>query len=164
MVHLREGSGPGHLLPATFRLSALSNDCSAICLRNAFFSKRGGAAFFQPAGFVRLRWSQSKVSLAEIQMLYEQTLSLLVTTGTHKILSVHGQRAPLSGAAQQWITENWIPRALRLPRLSHCAIVEGADPLHRLSTQSVVSASPAGLIFRRFTASVEAEEWLSKLV
>jgi hypothetical protein len=35
-------------------------------------------------------------------------------------------------------------------QVRHCAIVEGADPMHRLSTQSVVAAAPAGFIFQRF--------------
>jgi hypothetical protein len=42
----------------------------------------------------------------------------------------------------------------------HCAIVEGANPMHRLSTQSVVSAAPAGLVFKRFDAMPDAEAWL----
>jgi hypothetical protein len=45
-------------------------------------------------------------------------------------------------------------------RTRHCAIVEGANPLHRLSTQSVVSASPAGFVFQRFSSVEVAEAWL----
>jgi hypothetical protein len=32
--------------------------------------------------------------------------------------------------------------------------------MHRLSTQSVVSASPSGLVFQRFTNAPDAEAWL----
>jgi len=91
-------------------------------------------------------------------------LALLMSTGSHKILSDHGQRVPLSVPAQQWLTGDWIPRAIRLARTSYCAIVEGADPMHRLSTQSVVSSAPAGMLFQRFSIVEAAESWLQKWV
>lgn len=125
-----------------------------------FFQNAAGQLFFQPAGFVRLVWREGRRPLEEIQHFYEQVLDLMVTSGTHKILSFHGQRAPLSASAQQWITGDWIPRALQRAGVRYCAIVEGADPLHRLSTQSVVASSPSGLTFKRFDTTDAAEEWL----
>lgn len=125
-----------------------------------YFQSAVGKLFYHPAGFVRLAWAGGRTALDAQQAFYEQVLTLLTSTGAHKILSDHGQRPPLSGPAQQWLTGQWIPRALRQARVSHCAIVEGADPLHRLSTQSVVSASPEGLVFQRFATVGEAEAWL----
>ena len=100
------------------------------------------------------------MSLDTIKAYYEQVLALLLNSGAHKILSDHGQRALLLGSTQQWLIETWIPRAMSQARTRHCAIVEGADPLHRLSTQSVVSMAPAGFIFQRFSAVEAAETWL----
>jgi len=125
-----------------------------------YYQNAAGQLFFQPAGYVRLAWREGRVPLPDIQAFYEQALDLLVTSGVTSILSLHGLRAPLSAAAQQWITENWIPRALRQAGLRHCAIVEGADPLHRLSTQSVVAAAPSALTFKRFDNTAAAEAWL----
>ena len=126
-----------------------------------FFQNTAGKVFYQPAGFVRLVWAPERASLEAILAFYEQVLSLMLSTATRKILSEHGQRAPLSGAAQEWLTGQWIPRAIHQARAQYCAIVEGADPMHRLSTQSVVSASPAGLVFQRFSTTDEAEKWLN---
>ena len=125
-----------------------------------YFQNVAGKLFYNPAGFVRLAWSAERLSVEVIKAYYEQVLALLLNTGSHKILSDHGQRAPLSGLAQQWLTGDWIPRAIGQARARYCAIVEGADPLHRLSTQSVVSAAPAGILFRRFSAIDAAEDWL----
>lgn len=125
-----------------------------------FFQNAAGKVFYQPAGFVRLMWAPERAALEVIQAFYEQVLALLLSTAARKILSCHGQRAPLSGAAQEWLTGQWIPRAISQARVQYCAIVEGADPMHRLSTQSVVSAAPAGLVFRRFSTTEEAENWL----
>jgi hypothetical protein len=126
-----------------------------------FFQNAAGKVFYQPAGFVRLAWAPERAALEAIQAFYEQVLALMLSTATRKILSEHGQRAPLSGAAQEWLTGQWIPRAIRQGRAQYCAIVEGADPMHRLSTQSVVSAAPTGLVFQRFSTMDEAEKWLS---
>ncbi|WP_210521353.1 hypothetical protein [Hymenobacter terricola] len=109
---------------------------------------------------MRLAWSPERLTLDTIKAYYDQVLALLLTSGSRKILSDHGQRAPLSGPAQQWLTETWIPRAMTQARTRHCAIVEGADPLHRLSTQSVVSAAPVNFVFQRFSTVEAAEAWL----
>jgi hypothetical protein len=125
-----------------------------------YFESQAGQLYYHPAGFVRLAWASGRLPLATIQAYYEQVLDLLVSTGCRRILSEHGQRAPLPMEAQQWITENWIPRAITQSQTQHCAIVEGANPLHRLSTQSVVSAAPVEFQFKRFDGLPEAEKWL----
>jgi hypothetical protein len=125
-----------------------------------FFQNAAGKLYYQPAGFVRLVWSADRAPLEALKAYYAQVLALMLSTGTRKILSEHGQRPPLSGSAQQWLTSEWIPQAIREARARYCAIVEGSDPMHRLSTQSVVSASPSGLVFQRFHAMETAESWL----
>lgn len=129
-----------------------------------YFESTVGKLFYHPAGFVRLAWLPERTPVEAIKAYYEQVLLLLLNTGAHKILSDHGQRAPLSGLIQQWIVENWLPRAMNQARTRHCAVVEGSDPLHRLSTQSVMSASPAGFIYKRFNTVPEAEAWLLNTV
>jgi hypothetical protein len=128
-----------------------------------YFQNAAGKVFHNPAGYARLAWSADRAPLDAVKAFYEQVLSLLLNAGARKILSDHGQRAPLPGAAQSWLTENWIPRAMSQAHTRHCAIVEGADPMHRLSTQSVVSASPAEFVFRRFSTVDDAETWLRGL-
>ena len=125
-----------------------------------YFESQAGHLYYHPAGYVRLAWAAGRLPVAVIQAYYEQVLELLVSTGCQRILSEHGQRAPLPMEAQRWITDNWIPRAITRSHTRHCAIVEGADPMHRLSTQSVVSTAPAGFIFKRFDNLPEAEKWL----
>ena len=128
-----------------------------------FFQNRAGKLYYQPGRYVRLVWAAERQTLETIQAFYEQVLALLQSTSVRRILSDHGQRAPLPIAAQEWLTANWIPRAISQARTQHCAIVEGADPLHRLSTQSVVSTAPAEFQFRRFDNFAAADAWLRGL-
>ncbi len=128
-----------------------------------YFQNLAGKLYYQPAGYVRLAWAPDRVTFDVIQAYYEQVLALLQSTGVRCILSDHGQRTPLPAAAQEWLTTNWIPRAMRLSNTHHCAIVEGANPMHRLSTQSVVSTAPNGFLFKRFDSVEAAEAWLLAL-
>ncbi|ALW86520.1 hypothetical protein AUC43_16380 [Hymenobacter sedentarius] len=125
-----------------------------------YFQNAAGKLSHNPAGFVRMVWSAERAPIEVIKAFYEQALALLLNSGSRKILSDHGLRAPLSGPAQEWLTENWMPRAISQARARYCAIVEGADPMHRLSTQSVVASSPSGLVFQRFSNAEEAQAWL----
>ena len=126
-----------------------------------YFQNAAGQLYYQPGGqLVRMAWAPERITLAAIQQFYEQVLALMLSTGSQKILSCHGQRAPLPGPAQEWLTGDWIPRAITQAGARYCAIVEGADPMHRLSTQSVVSTAPAGFTFKRFDSLQEAEKWL----
>lgn len=124
-----------------------------------FFSNTVGRVVFHSAGYVRLAWSAERITLPELQAFYEQALQLLGRVGAGRILSDHGQRQPLPVAAQQWLIADWIPRAIRLG-VRHCAIVEGHDPMHRLSTQGVVSSAPQEMVFGRFQDRPTAESWL----
>ncbi|GAB3334180.1 hypothetical protein ACFQT0_19705 [Hymenobacter humi] len=128
-----------------------------------YFESASGKLFHHPSGYVRLAWSAERTSIENIKAFYEQVLALLLNSGAHKILSDHGHRSPLTGPAQQWIIENWIPRAMSQARTRHCAIVEGANPLHRLSTQSVVAAAPSGFVMQRFATIEAAQAWLNAL-
>ncbi|WP_223651296.1 hypothetical protein [Hymenobacter psoromatis] len=125
-----------------------------------YFENQAGQLYYRAAGYAHLIWVPGRLPLAIIEAYYEQVLALLLSTNTRLILSEHGQRAPLSLEAQNWLANNWIPRAMRLGNVRHCAIVEGADPLHRLAAQSVMSTAPEGFIFQRFDAMRAAESWL----
>lgn len=127
------------------------------------FENPAGKLYYQPAGYVRLAWVAGRLSLPVIQAYYEQALVLLQRTNARRILSEHGPREPLAQVAQEWLLTDWIPRAMRLAHTHHCAIVEGANPVHRLSTQSIVSSAPADFHFRRFDTLAAADTWLRGL-
>lgn len=128
-----------------------------------YFESSAGRLYYNAGGYVRLSWAPERLPLDAIQNYYEQVLALLLSTGSRRILSEHGQRAPLPVEAQQWLTTNWIPRAITKAQARHCAIVEGANPMHRLSTQSIVSSAPPDFVFKRFDTLPAAETWLVSL-
>jgi hypothetical protein len=128
-----------------------------------YFQNAAGKVFYHPAGYVHLGWSPERLPLETLQDFYEQALTLMRRRGVRKLLSDHGQRAPLVASAQDWLTGNWIPRAVAQARFRHLAIVEGSNPLHRLATQSVMSGAPEEVVFSRFGSVEEADAWLREV-
>ncbi|WP_324670673.1 hypothetical protein [Hymenobacter sp. GOD-10R] len=127
------------------------------------FANAVGDIYYSTQGHIHLQWSADRIQLTDLQAFYEQALLLLDNTDSRKILSEHGQRQPLSAAAQHWITREWLPRAMKQVRAEYCAIVDGSNPMHRLSTQTVITDAPSDFIFKRFDTVSEAEAWLGSL-
>jgi hypothetical protein len=128
-----------------------------------YFKNSAGNVYYVGEDYVQLAWSTAKISLADTQVFYEQVLTLMRQNGARKILSEHGQRQPLSPAVQHWIIHNWIPRAMQQAQVAYCAIVDGSNPMHRLSTQTVIFEAPEGFTFKRFSTIIEAQTWLRSL-
>ncbi|WP_143436408.1 hypothetical protein [Hymenobacter crusticola] len=127
------------------------------------FTNVVGNIYYASQGYIQLQWNAERIHLSDLQAFYEQALTLLDSTSCRKILSEHGQRQPLAAAAQHWLAHEWIPRAMKQVRVEYCAIVDGSNPMHRLSTQTVITDAPAEFVFKRFTTIGEAEAWLSSL-
>ncbi len=127
------------------------------------FTNAAGRIYYHSVGYVRLAWGPGRVPLDAVQAYYEKALAVLATTGARKLVSEHGPRAPLLPAAQQWLTQSWIPRAMAQARTRHCAVVEGTDPVHRLSVETVAAVAPTEFIFKRFATLAEAEAWMTGL-
>lgn len=128
-----------------------------------FFANQAGKVYYHPAAYVRLVWQPGRLPLDAIQEVYEHVLLLLLRSDVRRILSEHGLREPLTQVAQEWITNSFIPRTMQQASCYHCAILEGTNPIHRLSTQSIVSAAPSGFFFRRFDTLEAADTWLREL-
>lgn len=125
-----------------------------------YYQNEAGRLLYNSLGYVHLVWSPERITQAVLEAFYEQALLLMKRTGATKILSEHGARRPLSAEAQQWIATNWVPRAIDKGGFMYCAIVEGGDPIHRLSTQAVISTSPIQLVYKRFQLLADADIWL----
>lgn len=128
-----------------------------------FYQNEAGRLLYNAVGYVHLAWNAERITQAALEAFYEQVLALLLRTSATKILSEHGGRRPLSAEAQQWIATNWVPRAIAEAGFGYCAIVEGEDPIHRLATQSIISISPAQLVYKRFALVAEADSWLQSV-
>lgn len=128
-------------------LSANSSIASISCLRGSY---------------VKLQWKKAPATDEQLKAVYEQTLLFMKAHRAPHVLSDHRLRPPLSMTIQQWLLTEWIPRAIREARYSHCAIVESSNPLGRLAARAIGMSAPPTLTSQYFETPELAEAWLEQ--
>ncbi|WBA44103.1 hypothetical protein [Hymenobacter canadensis] len=111
-------------------------------------------------GYVALKWHNVAATDEQLQAVYEQALLFMQSHRTPRLLSDHRVRPPLSLDLQQWLRDEWIPRAIREAGYSHCAIVESTSPLGRLAARAIGMAVTPTLTARHFETVEPAQAWL----
>jgi hypothetical protein len=119
-----------------------------------------GVITYDPLGFIVLEWFDVSITPAELQSLYSHTLQALRHYDTCKLLTVQTHRQPLPVEDQQWIAEQWIPKAIAECAYSHCAIVESSQEAHRAGARAVGDRIGSTMTFRYFSTEAEARAWL----
>lgn len=120
-----------------------------------------GSILYDPAGFIVLTWTAAPITPTELQSLYAHTLQALRHYNTSKLLTNQVARQPLPTTEQQWLIEQWVPKAIANCAYSHCAIVESTQEGGHLAARAVgegVARHP--LDFRYFQHEDDARQWL----
>ena len=129
---------------------------STILLQNA-----SGQVLADPAGFVRVHWSGQPHTVAETQAMLTAASDALARYGWGRVLTNQTAMLPFSPQEQQWITQEWLPAAVRTSGYRFGAVVVSANVLTRLATAFVTTNfSDLPLRYRSFDAEAEAVAWL----
>lgn len=115
---------------------------------------------FDAAGYLRLRWTSTGGTEAELRTAYEQVAQAMQRFRTGKTMSIHQERPLIPVGVQQWLSTEWIPGCVAQHGYSHCAIVESHNPMARLASQAVSLSAPSLLAFRHFPTEIAADQWL----
>jgi len=126
----------------------------------SFYFQNPAITIYHTAGYLRLDWSEVRTTDDELRGAYQQVLLAMKYYKTGKTLSYHGQRQLISLTVQNWLVQEWIPRAVREAGYRQCAVVESVSPLGRLASQAVGQHAPEQLDFRHFPTLAEADAWL----
>jgi hypothetical protein len=110
-------------------------------------------------------WSGAERTLADTQGLLTHLSSALQQHGWHKVLANQTQMPSFSPAEQQWISQEWLPRAVQEGGYRYGAIVVSTDTYARLAT-AFITTNVGGLPlrYRSFDDAAQAIVWLSQLV
>ncbi len=127
-----------------------------------YFSNVAAIISYAPAGYVRLDWQPVAASATELRAIYEHVLRAMHHHRSTALMSVHNQRPPMPTDVQEWLVQNWIPRAVAEVSFSLCAIVEAATPLSRLAARAVGTSLKKQLSYAFFATDTEADAWLRK--
>jgi hypothetical protein len=124
------------------------------------FTNAAGRLLADPAGFLRTTWATPPRTLADTQALFTSMSTALHQRGWCRILINQVTMRPFSPAEQQWISQQWLPLAVR-SGYRYGAVVVATDIYTRLATAFITtSVSGLPLRYRSFDQEAEAIAWL----
>ena len=135
----------------------------AVISLSVLFENPAGQLVADPAGFLRLNWLAAPRTIADTQSLLNYLAQALQQRGWGRVLANQTEMPSFSPAEQQWISQEWLPRAVRVGGYRYAAIVVSTDTYARLAT-AYITTSVQGLPmrYRSFDQEAEAVAWLSQ--
>ncbi|GAB3741008.1 hypothetical protein GCM10027594_20820 [Hymenobacter agri] len=131
-------------------------------LPGLYFENRAGEVRKDPDGFLRTTWGSHQRTLPATQAVFENMLRALRQFGLSRILVDQTRMVPFTPEEQQWITREWMPRAV-LGGYRYGAVVVSTNVLARLATAFITTAVQGlPLVYRSFDAEDEARRWLQQ--
>jgi hypothetical protein len=124
-------------------------------------SNAAGQLFADPANVLRAYWTDQPRTLADTQALFTSMAQALQQRSWSRILVNQVKMLPFSPTEQQWISQQWLPRAVQQGGYRSGAVVVSTDTYARLAT-AYITTSVGGLPlrYRSFDAEAEALSWL----
>ena len=128
----------------------------AVLLKNA-----AGQVIVDPAGFLRLHWSDQPRTFAETCAMFTTAAGALARYEWGRILINQVNMRPFSPQEQEWISQQWLPAAVRTSGYRFGAVVVATNVLTRLATAYVTTSfADLPLRYRSFDAEQESIAWL----
>ncbi|MDO7887133.1 hypothetical protein [Hymenobacter cheonanensis] len=123
-----------------------------------------GQVSFEPAGYVRLDWGRQPRSFAATCAIFNAAAQAMQQYGSGRVLVNQTEMQPFTSEEQLWISQQWLPAAVRDSGYRYGAVVLAANVLTRLATAFVTSTPVPGLKYRSFGNEPEALAWLLQQV
>jgi len=124
-------------------------------------TNNAGQVLADPAGFLRLHWSGQPRTFAETCAMFNTAAAALARNAWGRILINQVNMPPFSPQEQQWISQEWLPEAVRTNGYRFGAVVVATNVLTRLATAYVTTSfSDSPLRYRSFDTEQEAVAWL----
>jgi hypothetical protein len=128
---------------------------SVLLLDNA-----AGQVTAEPAGYLCLAWGSQPRQLADTRAMFTTAAQALRQRSWSRILINQVVMPPFTPQEQLWISQEWLPAAVRESGYRFGAVVLAANVLTRLATAFVTSIPELPLRYRSFGTEKEALEWL----
>ncbi|GAA4504694.1 hypothetical protein GCM10023172_31350 [Hymenobacter ginsengisoli] len=119
-----------------------------------------GRVIAEPARYLRLHWSVQPRVFADTCAMFTTAAHALRQYGWGRILVNQVEMPPFSPQEQLWISQQWLPAAVRESGYRHGAVVVADNVLTRLATAFVTSTPELPLRYRSFSTEEEALAWL----
>lgn len=131
--------------------------------RSLYFQNANGRIWEEPDGFLRLEYRAGAREILQFRALLTHLAQALVRRQWDKILVDQREMAPFSPAEQDWMTNEWLPRAVRESGYRYGAVLVAHDVFARLAMNQLVMATRTLThTYRTFEAEDDAVAWLAQ--
>jgi len=130
-------------------------------VRSLYFENSIGRIWEEPGQYLRLEYRPGAREAVQFRSLLTHLAQALSRRHWHKTLIDQRQMDPFSSAEQEWMTTEWLPRAVREHGYRYGAVLVAHDVFARLAMNQFVLAT-RGLPhqYRTFEQEEAAVEWL----
>ncbi|MFD2718953.1 STAS/SEC14 domain-containing protein [Hymenobacter monticola] len=134
----------------------------AAATRSLYFENSHGRIWEEPAGYVRLEYHAGPRETVQFRALLTHAAQAMSRRRWSGMLVDQRNMAPFSPAEQDWMTSEWLPRAVQEHGYRRGAVLVAHNVFARLAMNQFVMAS-RGLphTYRTFEAEAEAVAWLA---
>jgi hypothetical protein len=129
--------------------------------RSLYFENGIGRIWEEPEGYLRLEYFPGPRETVQFRALLTHTAQAMSRRQWDKMLIDQREMAPLNPGEQDWMTNEWLPRAVNENGYRYGAILVAHNVFARLATTQYVMAS-RGLphTYRTFETQATAAAWL----
>jgi hypothetical protein len=129
--------------------------------RSLYFENSAGRIWEEPAGYIRLEYHAGVRDVLQFKALLTHTAQALSRRQWSKMLVDQRNMAPYNPSEQDWMTTEWLPRAVNESGYRHGAIMVAHNVFARLATNQFIMASrELPHTYRTFEAEDAAVTWL----
>ena len=130
--------------------------------RSLYFENNVGRIWEEPHGFLRLEYRAGARELLQFRALLTHMAQALARRRWEKALVDQREMAPFSPAEHDWMTNEWLPRAVKESGYRYGAVLVAHNVFARLAmTQFVMATRDLPHVYRTFEKEDEAVTWLA---
>ncbi|OGX83365.1 hypothetical protein BEN47_03485 [Hymenobacter lapidarius] len=131
--------------------------------RSLYFENSSGRIWEEHGGFLRLEYRAGVREILQFRALLTHLAQALSRRQWDKILVDQRSMAPFSPTEQDWMTNEWLPRAVRESGYRYGAVLVAHNVFARLAMNQLVMATRTlAHTYRTFEAEDAAVAWLAQ--
>jgi hypothetical protein len=132
--------------------------------RTLYFENSIGRIWEEPAGYVRLEYRPGSRETVQFRAILTHLGQALARHRWSKALIDQREMAPYTPAELDWMTNDWLPGAVRECGYRYGAALVAHDVFARLAMNQLVLANRSlAHVYRMFESETEATEWLDSV-
>jgi hypothetical protein len=129
--------------------------------RSLYFENAIGRIWEEPDGFLRLEYRAGPREMLQFRALLTHTAQAMSRRQWGRLLVDQREMAPFSASEQDWMTSEWLPRAVTEHGYRYGAVLVANNVFARLAmNQFVMATRYLTHTYRTFETEEEAVAWL----